>query len=98
MSIATDKIIPKVHGKCLIRLQDGTEQTGSWQHGRGNGQGSVSGPILGRFGADKVAGYYSNGALSGIGKINMKDGSIREGWFTEGKADGPYKGTVKVGC
>ena len=74
MSIATDEIIPKVHGKCLIRLQHGTELTGSWQHGRGNGQGSVSDPILGRFGVDKLAGYYINGALSGIGKINMKDG------------------------
>ena len=98
VSIATDKIIPKVQGKCLLRLQDGTELTGSWQTGRRNGQGSVSGPFLERFGVEKLSGCYRDGALCGIGRIHIKDGSIREGWFSEGKADGPFKGVVKVGC
>ena len=78
MSIATDKIIPKVQGKCLLRLQDGTELTGSWQTGRRNGQGSVSGPFLERFGVEKLSGCYRDGALCGIGRIHVKDGFCDE--------------------
>ena len=96
VSITLDKKLIKVQGKCSLKLTDGTELSGSWQNGRRNGQGSCSGPFLARFGVEMLAGTYCDGALSGIGKMHMLDGSIREGWFLAGKADGPFKGVMKV--
>jgi hypothetical protein len=79
-------------------LKDGTELIGSWQNGRRNGQGSVSGPFLEHLGVQMLAGNYVDGVLSGIGRIHMSDESVREGWFFGGRADGPFRGAVKVVC
>ena len=43
-----------------------------------------------------LAGNYDDGHLRGLGRIHMKDGSIRGGWFCKGKDDGPFKGVIKV--
>ena len=96
LSMTSNKKLTKVQGKCLLRLKDGTDLIGSWQNGRRNGQGSFTGPFLDKLGVSKIAGNYSDGVLSGIGWIHMKDGSIREGWFCHARADGPFKGVVKV--
>jgi len=95
ISLTSNKKLTKVQGKCQLRLKDGTELIGSWQNGRRNGQGSISSPSLDQLGVRMLAGKYNNGVLSGIGKIHMIDGSIREGWFCQGKADGPFRGDVK---
>jgi hypothetical protein len=96
VSIASKKSLTKVQGKCSIRLKDGTELIGSWQNGRRNGQGSVSSPFLEHLGVQMLAGNYVEGLLCGIGRIQMSDESVREGWFFGGRADGPFRGVVKV--
>ena len=96
LSLATSKRLSKIQGRCILRLTDGTEIIGSWQGGYRNGLGSVSSPILNRLGVNMLAGTYRDGYLDGIGRIHMMDGTIREGRFKRGKADGPFRGSVKV--
>jgi len=95
MSMSSNKKLAKVQGKCLLKLRDGRNLIGSWQNGRRNGQGSISSSYLDNLGVRMLTGNYCDGVLNGIGKIHMNDGSIREGWFCQGRADGPFKGVVK---
>ena len=79
-----------------MRLRDGTELIGSWREGVRQGLGSLSSPRLEQQGITMLAGSYSDGFLTGVGRLHMKDGSIREGWFRAGIAEGPFKGDIKV--
>ena len=96
VSTVSDKHLSKAQGKCCVRLRDGSEIVGSWQEGRRTGPGSLSSPALEQHGVMQVVGNYEGGLLSGIGRLHMADESIREGWFCRGKADGPFRGTIKV--
>ena len=96
INIATNKKIAKAQGKCAVRLRDGTELIGRWQGGVRQGQGSTSSPALERLGVSMLAGSYRDGALTGVGRAHMTDGSVREGWFSQGFAHGPWKGDIKV--
>ena len=86
----------RLQGKFLIMLKDGTELSGGWQNGRRNGLGSYSGPEMAKLGILKIVGNYTDGILSGVGKIHMNDESMREGCFFNGKADGTFRGTKRV--
>ena len=96
INIATNKKIAKAQGKCAVRLRDGTELIGRWQGGARQGQGSTSSPALERLGVSMLAGSYRDGGLAGVGRAHMLDGSVREGWFHQGFAHGPWKGDIKV--
>merc|ERR1719411_1999829 len=72
---------------------------GSWRDGVRQGLGSLCSPHLEKLGVNMLAGSYSDGRLTGVARLHMKDGSIREGWFINGFADGPFKGDIKgTGC
>ena len=44
-----------------------------------------------------LAGNYTSGRLAGVGRIHMtRDETVRQGWFVDGVADGPFKSEVKV--
>ena len=96
VSINSSKRLKRISGRCNVRLVDGTEIIGSWREGVRQGLGSLSSPRLDTLGITMLAGNYQDGYLTGVGRIHMKDGSIREGWFVNGFADGPFKGDIKV--
>jgi len=94
-NIVNNKKIAKVQGKCSVRLKDGTEIIGRWQNGVRQGQGSYCSPELEAMGINMLAGSYIDGFLTGVTRIHMADGSVREGWFLHGFANGPFKGDIK---
>ena len=96
INIANNKKIAKIQGKCAVKLKDGTEIIGRWQSGVRQGQGSTTSPGLERLGVSMLAGSYRDGYLAGVGRAHMMDGSVREGWFQQGFANGPWKGDIKV--
>ena len=96
VSINSSKRLERISGRCAVRLRDGTELIGSWREGVRQGLGSLSSPRLEQQGITMLAGSYSDGFLTGVGRLHMKDGSIREGWFRAGIAEGPFKGDIKV--
>ena len=50
-----------------------------------------------RLGVAMLAGNYTSGRLAGVGRIHMtRDETVRQGWFVDGVADGPFKSEVKV--
>jgi len=95
INIVNNKRITKIQGKCSVKLKDGSEIIGRWQNGIRQGQGSYCSPALERLGVSMLAGSYSDGCLTGVARAHMMDGSIREGWFVYGFADGPFKGDIK---
>ena len=95
-NIVNNKKIAKVQGKCSVRLKDGAEIIGRWQNGVRQGQGSYCSPELETIGIKMLAGSYTDGFLTGVTRIHMADGSVREGWFLNGFANGPFKGDIKV--
>ena len=95
-NIVNNKKIAKVQGKCSVRLKDGTEIIGRWQNGVRQGQGSYCSPELEAMGIKMLAGSYTDGFLTGVTRIHMANGSVREGWFLHGFANGPFKGDIKV--
>ena len=96
VSINSGKRLERISGRCAVRLRDGTEVIGSWREGVRQGLGSLSSPRLEKEGIKMLAGNYSDGFLTGVARLHMTDGSIREGWFSHGVADGPFKGEIKV--
>ena len=96
VNIVNNKKVTKVQGKCNVKLKDGTEIIGRWQDGVRQGQGSYCSPELETMGVTMLCGSYCDGHLTGVARVHMADGSIREGWFVEGFADGPFKGDIKV--
>ena len=96
VSLTSSKRLERISGRCGVRLRDGTEVTGSWREGVRQGLGSLSSPHLDDLGVAKLAGSYTDGQLTGVARLHMKDGSIREGWFLHGLAHGPFKGDIKV--
>ena len=96
VSIISGKRLERISGRCAVRLRDGTEVIGSWREGVRQGLGSLCSPRLERQGINLLAGSYSDGFLTGVARLHMTDGSIREGWFSHGVADGPFKGEIKV--
>ena len=96
VSINSSRRLKVISGRCNVRLQDGTEIIGSWRGGVRQGLGSLASPRLERLGISMLAGSYQDGHLTGVGRIHMQDGSVREGWFLQGFADGPFKGDIKV--
>ena len=44
----TGRPLPRAAGRCLVRLQDGTELVGTWRQGRREGPGSCASPALGK--------------------------------------------------
>ena len=96
VSINSCKRLKVISGRCSVRLEDGTEIIGSWRGGVRQGQGSLMSPQLESLGITMLTGNYQDGYLTGVGRLHMQDGSVREGWFLNGFADGPFKGDVKV--
>ena len=96
ISINSSKRLKRISGRCGVKLRDGTELTGSWREGLRQGLGSLCSPHLEQQGITMLAGTYTDGQLSGVARLHMTDGSIREGWFINGFADGPFKGDIKV--
>ena len=96
LSINSSKRLNRISGRCAVKLRDGTEIMGSWRDGVRQGLGSLCSPHLENLGVNMLAGSYSDGRLTGVARLHMKDGSIREGWFLNGFAEGPFKGDIKV--
>ena len=96
LSLSSSKRLKRISGRCAVKLRDGTEILGSWRDGVRQGQGSLCSPHLEKLGVDLLAGSYTDGRLTGVARLHMKDGSIREGWFINGVAEGPFKGDIKV--
>ena len=96
VSIISGKRLERISGRCAVRLRDGTEVIGSWREGVRQGLGSLCSPRLELQGINLLAGSYLDGFLTGVARLHMTDGSIREGWFSHGVADGPFKGEIKV--
>ena len=44
----TGRAMARAAGRCLVRLQDGTELVGTWRQGRREGPGSCASPALGK--------------------------------------------------
>ena len=95
-NLSTDRVVDHLRGRCWVRLRNGVEVHGSWREGRRDGAGGIASPALERLGVVAIAGYYREGVLQGQGRIHMKDGSVREGWFLNGKLHGPVRGQYKV--
>ena len=64
---------------------------GTWVDGGRQGGGTMTSPRLERVGVASVVGQYEEGVLSGRGKLVMRDGSVREGWFQHGYCHGPFR-------
>lgn len=96
VSIHSSKRLDRISGRCVVKLRDGTEILGSWRDGVRQGLGSLCSPGLENLGVNMLAGSYTEGRLTGVARLHMKDGSIREGWFSSGYAEGPFKGDIKV--
>ena len=96
INLHSSKRLSRISGRCAVKLRDGTEIMGSWRDGVRQGLGSLCSPHLEDLGVNMLAGSYSDGRLTGVARLHMKDGSIREGWFINGFADGPFKGDIKV--
>ena len=60
------------------------------------GAGGTASRALEQLGVAALSGSYEAGLLQGRGRLHMLDGSIREGWFHNGRLHGPVRGITKV--
>jgi len=76
----------------LVVLANGDEASGRWVKGRREGAGCHIGPRLEKIGVHMIAGQYEDGVLTGLGKVIMKDDTVRQGTFQHGYLHGPVSG------
>jgi len=76
----------------LVVMANGDEASGRWMKGRREGAGCHIGPRLEKIGVHMIAGQYEDGVLTGLGKVIMKDDTVRQGTFQHGYLHGPVRG------
>jgi len=92
------KSMERISGHLTVNLTSGEELAGRWVDGKREGRGILIGPRLEKNGVECVHGMYEDGILTGLGKVIMQDGSIREGWFQHGYFHGPTRGSYRNAC
>jgi len=75
----------------LVVMANGDEASGRWMKGRREGPGCHIGPRLEKIGVHMIAGQYEDGVLTGLGKVIMKDDTVRQGTFQHGYLHGPVR-------
>ena len=85
-----------------VLMANGDEASGRWVRGQREGAGCHIGPRLERVGEARstsplqmgvhmISGQYVEGLLTGLGKVIMKDDTVRQGTFQHSYLHGPVR-------
>lgn len=86
-----------------VLMANGDEASGRWVRGQRQGTGCHAGPRLEKvgerplhlpplqMGVHLLSGQYEDGLLTGLGKVIMKDDTVRQGTFQHSYLHGPVR-------